>query len=277
MADLDPDHDPERIAEALLQALDTGGRVAPISARNPDFSPTDAARVAAAVARRRAARGERPVGRKIGFTNTTIWPLYGVDGPIWGHVFDTTLHDPMQARFAVAGLAEPRIEPEIVFGLARAPEAGMGEADLLGCVAWVAHGFEIVQSVFPGWRFTAPDATAAFGLHGALLVGPRLELADAPAHAHDELRAALGRFSLSLARDGVPVDEGHARNVLGGPLPALRHLVETLAREADAPPLRAGEIVTTGTLTDAHALAPGQMWTTAIEGLALPGLRLEIA
>jgi 2-oxo-3-hexenedioate decarboxylase len=149
----------------------------------------------------------------------------------------------------------------------------MDEAGLLGCVEWVAHGFEIVQSVFPGWRFAAPDATAAFGLHGALLVGPHLPLAGA---APDEIARALARFSLTLARDGEPVDEGHARNVLGGPLLALRHLVETLAREADAPPLQAGEVVTTGTLTDAHPVVPGQVWSTQLEGLDLPGLRLEI-
>ncbi len=39
------------------------------------------------------ARGERPVGRKIGFTNRTIWAEYGVYAPIWGDMYDTTLRD----------------------------------------------------------------------------------------------------------------------------------------------------------------------------------------
>jgi 2-oxo-3-hexenedioate decarboxylase len=54
-------------------------------------------------------------------------------------------------RFPLVGLAEPRIEPEIVFKLAGAPSLGMGEEALLGSIDWVAHGFEIVQSIFPGW------------------------------------------------------------------------------------------------------------------------------
>jgi 2-oxo-3-hexenedioate decarboxylase len=46
----------------------------------------------------------------------------------------------------------------------------MDETVLLACIDWVGHGFEIVQSIFPGWKFSVPDAVAAFGLHGALLI-----------------------------------------------------------------------------------------------------------
>jgi 2-oxo-3-hexenedioate decarboxylase len=60
--------------------------------------------------------------------------------------------------------------------------------------------------------------------------------------------------------------------VLGGPLSALRHLVELLAQDAAQPPLAAGEIVTTGTLTRALPIARGQRWQTALEGVGLPGL-----
>ena len=36
----------------------------------------------------------------------------------------------------------------------------------------------------------------------------------------------------------------------------------------------AGEIVTTGVLTDAHPVAPGEIWSTAISGLPLAGLAI---
>ena len=35
----------------------------------------------------RVRAGWRPVGRKIGFTNRRIWPIYGVSSPIWGPVY----------------------------------------------------------------------------------------------------------------------------------------------------------------------------------------------
>ncbi len=47
------------------------------------------------------------------------------------------------------------------------------------------------------------------------------------------------------------MERGQGSNVLGGPLSALRHLVELLARDPHNPPLQAGEIITTGTLTRA--------------------------
>jgi len=119
----------------------------------------------------------------------------------------------------------------------------MGEEALLESIDWVAHGFEIVQSIFPGWKFSAPDTVAAFGLHGALLIGPRHSIAG---HTEDWGRM-LPTFEIDLKRDGTVV----ATNVLGGPVSALRHLIDILSRDHVNPPLAAGEIVTTGTLTRA--------------------------
>ena len=264
----------DRIADEVVALLGTGGQIAPFSGRIPGFDLERAYAVTAAVRRRREAAGERPVGRKIGFTNRTIWARYNVHAPIWSHVYDSTVHV-LRANtpFSLAGLSEPRIEPEIVFGLGHTPQPGAEEAALLDCIDWVAHGFEIVQSVFPGWTFLAADTVAAFGLHGALLVGPR--------HPVTPRRAAwaaeLASFEVDLCRDGAPVDRGRAANVLGGPLSALRHLVDLLAQDKANPPLAAGEIVTTGTLTDAFAVTAGERWTTRFEGIGLDGAALTFS
>src|SRR5262245_59032861 len=191
--------DVAEIAAEALAALDSGRQIAPFSSRLAGFEIDDAYRVTAAVRKMREARGERVVGRKIGFTNRTIWSEYGVHAPIWGYVYDRTVHDlaGIGGTFSLAGLPEPRIEPEIVFGLARAPTPGMDERALLDCVAWIAHGFELVQSIFPAWKFSAADTVAAFGLHGALLIGPRHALATGTAeHWH----RTLSRFEIDLAR-----------------------------------------------------------------------------
>lgn len=257
----------EAIAAELLPLLGTGAQ------RNgfPGLGMAEAYAVVDRVAQLRRARGERPVGRKIGFTNTTIWERYGVDAPMWNYVYDSTVHwVETTAVCTLAGLPEPRIEPEVVLHLARAPAAGMDETALLGCVDWVAHGFEIVHSVYPGWRMNGPEAAAAFGLHGALFIGPGREVrADRAAWG-----AALADFTVELSRDGSPRDRGHARNVLGGPLSALRFLVAEIARHPGATPLEAGEIVTTGTLTDAHPLCPGEIWAAVFKGIDLPSFAL---
>ena len=71
------------------------------------------------------------------------------------------------------------------------------------------------------------------------------------------------------------VDRGVGANVLGSPLVALGFLVDVLKKQPEAQPLVAGEIVTTGVLTDAHPVAAGESWHTELTGLPLKGLRVS--
>jgi 2-oxo-3-hexenedioate decarboxylase len=62
--------DVQEIAKELLAVLGTGRQIAPLSKAHPDFGLEEAYRITAAVRAEREARGgERPIGRKIGFTN----------------------------------------------------------------------------------------------------------------------------------------------------------------------------------------------------------------
>jgi 2-oxo-3-hexenedioate decarboxylase len=266
MADLDA------IADETFAVLNTGRQIQPFSHRDPDFSLTDAYRVTDLVRRKREAAGERVVGRKIGFTNRTIWDQYGVYAPIWGFVYDRTVHmlSDFASGFSLAGLAEPLIEPEIIFRFASAPSLEMDERALLSSIEWVSHGFEIVQSVFPGWKFSAADTVAAYGLHGALFIGKTHPVAE----REDEWLEKLASFEIDLFRDGVHIDHGRAANVLDSPVSALRHLVALLASDPVNRPIAAGEIVTTGTLAKSMPIAAGQKWSTKLSGIELEGAKL---
>jgi 2-oxo-3-hexenedioate decarboxylase len=187
-------------------------------------------------------------------------------------VFDRSLHDLKSLdTLQLAPFSEPRIEPEIVFGLASTPSAQMEESELSSCIGWVALGFEIVQSIFPGWKFSAADTIAANGVHGALLIGPRHPFAPRAS----EWQGALSTFQIDLNCDDRLIDRGHAENVLGGPLSALRHLVGLLASDPNNPPLVAGEIVSTGTLTKAMPIAAGEVWSAKPTGIALDEIRVR--
>jgi 2-oxo-3-hexenedioate decarboxylase len=52
-------------------------------------------------------------------------------------------------------------------------------------------------------------------------------------------------------------------------------LVELLSADPEHPPLAAGEIVASGTLTRALPVKAGQTWTTKLEGIALEGISLR--
>ena len=91
----------------------------------------------------------------------------------------------------------------------------------------------------------------------------------------EEWTRELSRFEIDLFRNGAHVDHGAAANVLDGPLFALRHLAETLAPDPESPPLAAGEIVTTGTLTRAFPVAAGEEWSTKLTDIPLEGARIR--
>jgi 2-oxo-3-hexenedioate decarboxylase len=260
------------IERELLAAQAEARAIAPFSSRDPAFDSGAAYAVAKGILDARVRRGERPIGRKVGFTNRNIWGQYGVSTPIWAHMYDTTVRfaPDNSATVPLARFVSPRIEPEIAFGFAKAPSEKMSAAELLGCIEWIAHAFEIVDSVFPGWKFAAADTIAAFGLHGALIVGEKI-----PVAGKDGLAAKLRSFRISLARNGAVQDRGTGANVLDSPLLALRHFLALLATQPAFAPLAPGEIVTTGTLTAALPVMAGETWSTAFEGIEVPGLTLR--
>lgn len=265
----------EQISQEVMALLGTERQVEPFSRRYPNFELAEAYDVVARVGSLRRGRGEKPIGRKIGFTNRSIWGDLGIAAPIWNYVFDRTVSNAVtgHANTSLSGMPEPRIEPEIVLHLASTPAPGMTTSELFECIDWVAPAFEIVFSIFPNWEFTAADAAAAYGVHGALIVGDRLHVTGARA----ERAMELCTFTVKLEKDAGVRREGHARNVLGGPLEALKFLVEEIARYPACEPLHAGELVTTGTLTEAMPAKTGETWRARFHGIALSPLQLSIS
>jgi 2-oxo-3-hexenedioate decarboxylase len=266
--------DPQAIAAEVLGAYAARRQLAPFSARPGGLTLEQAERVTPHLRAAFEARGEAIRGRKIGFSNRGIWAQYGVYAPNWGYVTSATLHDLVRTPSVRAGdFCEPRIEPEIMFGLKAAPAPDMDAAALSGCIDWLALGYEIVQSPFPGWKFTPADTVAANALHGALMVGARHAFQPRAAEWPRELAC----FTATLCCGGAAVDSGGGALVLDSPLLALRHLVGMLAKDPHNPPLAAGEIVSSGTLTKAMPVKAGETWTTQVSGIALEPVSLRIA
>ncbi len=238
--------------------------------------------VALAVRALREARGERPRGYKIGFTNRSIWPRYQVFAPIWGTMWDSTVseiqsdsqgdHDG-QGVLWLAQLCQPRIEPEVVFGLRAKPRLGATLDELFAALDWVAPGFEIVQSHLPDWKFVAAQTVADGGLHARLLVGRRIPIATLAQDAA-QLDALLASARVQLQNGGSMVEEGSGANVLGSPLRALHHFLNELRACPGATDLAPGDIVTTGTWTDAWPVLPGQTWSARFD-VALPAIEVR--
>ena len=266
-----------RYAHQLLDARAGAQMIPPLSALEP-LSITDGYDIAKCILETRVAQGEVQVGRKIGFTNRKIWSNYGVSEsihmPIWTPMFDSTVRyiEDSHAIQSLFGAVQPRLGPELVFRLAKTPEPDASVEAIADCIEWMAHAFEIVTCPFPDWKFEEADAIAAFGLHGALLIGEPKSLSAASRRSLPEV---LANASVSLSCGDELRSAGFGSDVWGSPVHALWQLNQMRAAQPQFEPLTAGEIITTGTWADVLPITAGETWATAFSGVSLPGLSIS--
>lgn len=262
----------QAIARQLKAAQDEARQIAPITSSKGDFDLPAAYRVQQLIHEARVAEGAVTVGRKLGFTNPALWSPLGLSEPAWAYLYErTTVTAPTnRATYDIGRLVLPKVEPEIVVRFRSAPPVDADLEAILDSVEWVAHGFEIVQSRFAGKPRPA-DALADGLVHGALVVGapqPVERLGPNPVDT-------LARLSIRLFCNGELRETGSGENVMGNPLKAVERLIALLAADPATAPLQAGDIVTTGTLSAAPAIAAGEVWHSELDGVELPGLAVE--
>lgn len=241
------------------------------SSAKPTATPSELSAAYRAAAEREAGRvrsGAAVVGYKVGFTNRQTWEQLGANAPMWGAMYDDTTADAQGApfRYSLAALQGPRIEPEIVVRLGGTPAPGASLDALVDCIEWLALGYEIVLTP-PDGPPTIAQVISSGGMHGGMLVGAPRSVAE----LGGGLAGRLADLTVELRCDGELKETGKSAVVLDNPLNAILYLVDGLRQEG-RPPLKAGDIITTGTMTAAYPLAPGQRWTARLQGLDLPDL-----
>ena len=261
-------------ANQLLDALDQATQISCLSDSLSNFNLETAYEISDAITDRRKARGEKVIGIKIGFTNENLWDEYNVRAPIFAPMYASTLLETGNP-VDLSRYAEPKIEPEIFFKFASIPNSQMADLELLDCCSHYGHGIEIVQSVFPKWSFTAPDTVAAFALHGAYLMGRSYEIPQ-DRMCRENLVKDLKDFSLELRKKNVLIEIGLASNILTtGPLNAIRHLAKLNEIGISRYKIAVGQVITTGTVTNAYSLSHGETWVTKFKGLDIEGINVE--
>jgi 2-oxo-3-hexenedioate decarboxylase len=247
---------------------------APPSSTIPGFDLAAGYAVEAELVRARRAAGRTIVGRKVGYANRAMWRALKLETLVWAHMYDDTVRDaPHNAgSVSVASMISPKIEPEIVFRLSGSPAEGADAAGTLQAVEWIALGFEIIDCPYADWKFQPADFVAGYGLHAALVVGETHVVEEAAIPSWID---ALPSFKVTLSRDGTTVAEGGGRNSLRSPALCLAELA-AVTRRYGATPLEAGEIISSGTLTESQPIAAGESWTATVEGIDLPALSVRV-
>ena len=272
---MSPVVDHKALAQELAAAYASRSPTTAPSERYPGFDLASAYAVESEYVRMRRGSGRTTVGRKVGFANKAMWRALKLETLAWAHMYDDTVHYAVggHAPVTVGRMFSPKIEPEVVFKL-KQPLTGGGQdaAAVLETVEWLALGFEIIDCVFPDWRFAPVDFVAAFGLHAALVVGA--PTAVTPANI-PSLVDQLPRFKVRLMKNGELVEEGSGRNSLRSPALCLGELAAGITCRADAEPLGAGELISSGTLTTSFPIAPGETWRAGVEGIDLAALTIQ--
>ena len=256
----------EEIADEISSAILLAKQVEPFSKRGLVLSLQEAYDVARIV--RKKLGPTEIVGRKIGFTNRNIWSTYGVDEPIWGPITtgSVSFFESNFLKVDLSQFCEPRIEPEVVVCLKKKPQHGSTDPEIY--LDWIAPGFEIVDSIYPNWKFSLTDAIASGGLHGCLLVGKKFKV-------NHRTERDLTEVKIRLYKSGNFEEEGSGANVLEGPISAVRYLHKGLAKIKNQDPLSAGDIITTGTMTDAKLIFSKEEWSAQFDGAIRSELNLE--
>ena len=263
------------LAREMLDAYTTGRSIpVPPSAREGGLDLDTGYAVEAELARMRQAAGHRIVGRKIGLANRAVWKALNLNTLVWASMYEDTVHYAKNGRGAIslARMRAPKIEPEIVVKLRNVP-ASADPVAAVEAIEWMAFAFEIVDCPYPDWKFQGGDFMASIGLHAALLVGePRAVRREDAKRLVEE----LGSFTVRLSKNGQVVQEGGGKNVLDNPALCLAEFVSALPAQKFTAPLRAGELISTGSLTPAPAVSAGEQWQVEAQGLEITPLTVDL-
>jgi len=266
----------ESLAQELLHAYETGQMISRLPSSRPGFDLDGAYAVEGTFKGWREATGHRAIGRKVGYANKAVWRMLKLETLVWAHMYDDTVHhsENNEATLVISHARSLKIEPEIVFGLKQPiVSGGLDATAALECTDWLALGFEIIDCPYAGWQFQPGDFVASFGLHAALVVGEKTQM---QAELIGKLVDELPRFTVRMFKNGEFVEAGSGKNSLRSPALCVAELGAAISRRFPEQGLRAGEMISSGTLTAGHATEKGDKWTAEVAGIDLPPLKLQL-
>lgn len=244
------------LASELFDALSDRRAISPLRHRAP-LGIDDAYRISLALLDWRQRAGEIVVGKKIGLTSKPVQDMLGVHQPDFGFLTDAMQVQSDRPYPIASGLIQPRAEAEIAFILKHdlvGPD--VDEAQVLDATESVCACFEIVDSRVTGWDIGIVDTVADNASCGIFVLGEERV---------DPRDLDLPNLRCRVYKNGAFLSEGLGSAVQGSPLTAVAWLANTLG--AYGVPLKAGEIILSGSLVALEPVAPGDRFETEIEGL----------
>jgi 2-keto-4-pentenoate hydratase len=194
--------------------------------------------------------GDTPIGWKVGATSREVQARFGIDEPVYGPLFKSTVHA-SPARLKATAFQHLLLEAELTFsfreGLPLRAKRYARE-EVIEAIEAVIPSIEIISPRFK--RLSAdhtPQFVADFSGNAATVLGAPLT---------DWRRLDLAAQGAAMIIGGVTRQEGTGALTLGHPLNVLEWLIAALAARGQA--IRKGDLIMTGTMTGLHAPEPGE-------------------
>ena len=245
------------LGDELYDALCGGYALLPLTDRETNIQIDDAYQISQRFLQRRLEdRGETIVGKKIGVTSQPVQEMLGVFQPDFGFLTNT-MECRSGAEIPIAGhLIAPKAEGEIAFRLKKdLVGPGVTEADVLDATETIIPCFEIVDSRISDWKIKIQDTVADNASCGVYV------LSDNEVDPRDY---DLPSLHMKIYKNGKFESEGIGSAVQGNPLTAVAWLANTLGGYGI--PLKAGELILSGSLTPMTTVVAGDEMSLEIEG-----------
>jgi 2-oxopent-4-enoate/cis-2-oxohex-4-enoate hydratase len=246
----------EQYGDELYQALVDRKTVAPLTSREAGITIEDAYHIQQRMIARRISAGESIVGKKIGVTSKVVQNMLNVHQPDFGYLLTGMIYNEGES-IPMDRLIQPKAEGEIAFILKRdLMGPGLTNADVLRATEAVMPCFEIVDSRITDWKIKIQDTVADNASCGVFVLGDR---------AVDPRKVDLGLCGMVLEKNGDIVGTGAGAAALGHPVNAVTWLGNTLGRLGI--PLKAGEVILSGSLAALIPVAAGDSLRVSIGGM----------
>lgn len=252
------------LGKELHTALKTGIPIPPITERHPHITIEDAYHIQENMVNHRLQAGENIIGKKIGVTSKVVMDLLKVYQPDFGYLLSGMVYNEGESIPAQT-LIQPKAEGEIAFILKKELMGpGITNADVLRATECVMPCFEIVDSRIQDWKIRIQDTVADNASCGLFILGDQ---------AVSPQKLDLSLCGMVLEKNGEILGTGAGAAALGSPVNAIAWLANTLGTLGI--PLKAGEVILSGSLAAMVPVQAGDNLRIAIGGIGGCSLRFH--
>ncbi|MEX0730552.1 MAG: 2-oxopent-4-enoate hydratase [Aquisalimonadaceae bacterium] len=253
----------QQYGDELYTALRQRSAVAPLTEREPAITIEDAYHISNRMLARRQQDGEQVIGKKIGVTSKAVQTMLDVYQPDFGYLTDRMVYANGDEIPVSDTMIAPRAEGEIAFILKHdLIGPGVTCAQVLAATECVMPCFEIVDSRIRDWKIRIQDTVADNASCGAFVLG------DA---ALSPRRIDLTTCGMVMEKNGEIVATGAGAAALGSPVNCVAWLANTLG--AFGIPLKAGEVILSGSLVPLIPVTAGDYVHVSVGGLGTASVR----